>query len=410
MRPTLLIAAALLCGGLYRADAAERPVVVELFTSQSCSSCPPAEALIGRLAREPAGARGDVLPLAFHVTYWNHLDWRDRYALPAATARQEAYADRLGGSTYTPQAVVDGQVGLVGSDEAALRAAIARARQAGPGIPVTLARDGEQVVAQVGAGTGAEGGGSAGRVLLIGYDPSHTTRVLRGENAGRTIEQANIVRSLRDLGRWSGSAATFASARPEGEAAALLLQSDDGRILGAARLAPSPPLPPPLPPPGRSGRPCDDARRSGRDARARLGAGVGIGPWSRYAACRGRNDGGARMALEQELATLMTAAQGGDAAAYRALLKACLPVVSAIARAQGVRGEAVDDVVQDALMTVHRARASYDPARPFLPWLRAITQRRAIDRLRRAGRRPREVNDPLAYEAEVDPGPAPARG
>jgi RNA polymerase sigma-70 factor (ECF subfamily) len=122
-----------------------------------------------------------------------------------------------------------------------------------------------------------------------------------------------------------------------------------------------------------------------------------------------RNGGGAGMAREEDLAVLMAAAQGGDAAAYRALLKACLPVVSAIARAQGVRGEAVDDVVQDTLMTVHRARASYDPARPFLPWLRAITQRRAIDRLRRAGRRPREVNDPLAYEAEVDPGPAPGQ-
>ncbi|MCJ2090240.1 sigma-70 family RNA polymerase sigma factor [Methylobacterium sp. E-005] len=122
-----------------------------------------------------------------------------------------------------------------------------------------------------------------------------------------------------------------------------------------------------------------------------------------------RNGGGARMALEEELAGLMASAQRGDAAAYRALLKACLPVVSAIARAQGVRGEAVDDVVQDTLMTVHRARASYDPARPFMPWLRAITQRRAIDRLRRAGRRPREVNDPLAYEAEIDPGPAPSQ-
>ncbi|WP_091719296.1 RNA polymerase sigma factor [Methylobacterium phyllostachyos] len=116
------------------------------------------------------------------------------------------------------------------------------------------------------------------------------------------------------------------------------------------------------------------------------------------------------MALEEELAGLMASAQRGDAAAYRALLKACLPVVSAIARAQGVRGEAVDDVVQDTLMTVHRARASYDPARPFMPWLRAITQRRAIDRLRRAGRRPREVSDPLAYEAEIDPGPAPGQG
>lgn len=115
------------------------------------------------------------------------------------------------------------------------------------------------------------------------------------------------------------------------------------------------------------------------------------------------------MALEEELAGLMASAQRGDAAAYRALLKACLPVVSASARAQGVRGEAVDDVVQDTLMTVHRARASYDPARPFMPWLRAITQRRAIDRLRRAGRRPREVNDPLAYEAEIDPGPTPGQ-
>ncbi|MDP4026217.1 sigma-70 family RNA polymerase sigma factor [Methylobacterium sp. NEAU 140] len=116
------------------------------------------------------------------------------------------------------------------------------------------------------------------------------------------------------------------------------------------------------------------------------------------------------MALEGELAALMAAAQGGDAAAYRALLKACLPVAAAAARAQGLRGEAVDDAVQDTLMTVHRARATYDPARPFLPWLRAIARRRAIDRLRRDGRRPREVHDPLAYEGEVDPGPLPGAG
>ncbi|MCJ2014516.1 sigma-70 family RNA polymerase sigma factor [Methylobacterium sp. J-076] len=116
------------------------------------------------------------------------------------------------------------------------------------------------------------------------------------------------------------------------------------------------------------------------------------------------------MAREGDLAALMAAAQRGDAASYRALLKACLPVVAGIARAQGVRGEAVDDVVQDTLMTMHAARASYDPARPFLPWLRAITQRRAIDRLRRVSRRPQEVFDPLAYEAEIDPVPAPGAG
>lgn len=226
MRPVLPVALALLGAAFGPAAAAERPVVVELFTSQSCSSCPPAEALIGRLAHEGGG----ILPLAFHVTYWNHLNWRDPYALTAATARQDAYAARLGGSSYTPEAVIDGTVGLVGSDEAALREAVARARAAGPGIPVALTRQDEKFVVRVGPGTGA------GRVLLVGFDPSHTTRVLRGENAGRTLEQANVVRSLHDLGRWSGGAATFAAARPEGDTAAVLLQAEDGRILGAARL------------------------------------------------------------------------------------------------------------------------------------------------------------------------------
>ncbi|WP_147020000.1 RNA polymerase sigma factor [Methylorubrum extorquens] len=110
---------------------------------------------------------------------------------------------------------------------------------------------------------------------------------------------------------------------------------------------------------------------------------------------------------EASLSAAMTAAQTGDAAAYRALLRACVPLVSAMVRAKGVRGAAIDDVVQETLLTVHRARATYDPSRPFLPWLRAIAQRRAIDALRRTGRLPREVRDPLAYEAGVDDGPLP---
>lgn len=120
--------------------------------------------------------------------------------------------------------------------------------------------------------------------------------------------------------------------------------------------------------------------------------------------------GGTPMDLEARLSSAMTAAQGGDATAYRALLRACVPVIAAAARAQGVRGDAVDDVVQETLLTVHRARATYDPDRPFLPWLRAIAQRRAIDLMRRAGRRPQEVHDPLAYEAEIDAGPGPGEG
>ncbi|MGU3539153.1 sigma-70 family RNA polymerase sigma factor [Methylobacterium sp. A54F] len=110
---------------------------------------------------------------------------------------------------------------------------------------------------------------------------------------------------------------------------------------------------------------------------------------------------------EAFLSAAMRAAQDGDAEAYRTLLGACVPVIAAMARAQGVRGALVDDVVQETLLTVHRARPTYDPERPFLPWLRAIAQRRAIDGLRRAGRRTAEVHDPLAYAAEPDPG-APA--
>ncbi|MCE4223015.1 sigma-70 family RNA polymerase sigma factor [Methylobacterium sp. C25] len=110
------------------------------------------------------------------------------------------------------------------------------------------------------------------------------------------------------------------------------------------------------------------------------------------------------MVLEETLSATMAAAQTGDAEAYRTLLRDCMPVIAAAARSKGVRGEAVEDVVQETLMTVHRARGSYDPARPFLPWLRAIAQRRAIDALRRDGRRPREVDDPIAYEAHPDDG------
>ncbi len=114
--------------------------------------------------------------------------------------------------------------------------------------------------------------------------------------------------------------------------------------------------------------------------------------------------------LEDRLAAWMAAAQEGDAGAYRALLRECLPVIAAAVRAQGVRGAAIDDAVQETLLTLHRARASYDPARPFLPFLRAIAKRRAIDALRRQGRHRHEVHDPEGFEAHRDPGPAPGEG
>jgi hypothetical protein len=93
------------------AFAGERPVVVELFTSQGCSSCPPANAFLNEMSR----GRSDVLPLAFHVTYWDRLGWKDPFSLEAATVRQDHYGHRFGDGSYTPEMVVDGMVGLVGS-------------------------------------------------------------------------------------------------------------------------------------------------------------------------------------------------------------------------------------------------------------------------------------------------------
>jgi hypothetical protein len=201
------------------------PVVVELFTSQGCSSCPPADAFLTDLARE----RRDILPLAFHVTYWDYLGWKDPYSLDAATARQRGYARHLGeDGVYTPQMVVDGTKGFVGSDRREGLGAIAGA--AAKPVPVTLARDGGALVVTVGPGAGTA------QVLLVGFDPSHDTPVGRGENSGRTLRETNIVRSLTPIGAWTGSAVTLHTAPQAGAGFAVLLQAGDGRIIGAARL------------------------------------------------------------------------------------------------------------------------------------------------------------------------------
>ena len=123
--------------------------------------------------------------------------------------------------------------------------------------------------------------------------------------------------------------------------------------------------------------------------------------------CPGMSPRSSSLAEEDALAGAMQAAQAGDRDAYRRLMQACVPIVIGMVRARGIRGAAVDDVVQDVLLTVHRVRATYDPGRPFLPWLRAIAQRRAIDALRHGGRRPQEVSDPVAYEGRADDGPGP---
>ena len=207
--------------------AAERPVVVELFTSQGCSSCPPADAYLRDLSKD----RADVLPLAFHVTYWDRLGWKDPFSLEAATQRQDLYGRRFGDGSYTPEIVVDGAAGMVGSRRSDVGAAIEKAkRNSRTAAAISVTKNGQQVSIQVGAGSGS------GRILLIGFDREHTTAIGRGENGGRTLTEANIVRSVRPVGQWSGAALRINEQFPEGQDVAVVLEAPDGQIVGAARL------------------------------------------------------------------------------------------------------------------------------------------------------------------------------
>ncbi|RTL48404.1 MAG: DUF1223 domain-containing protein [Bradyrhizobiaceae bacterium] len=209
--------------------ASERPVVVELFTSQGCSSCPPANAYLTDLVR----SRKDVLPLGFHVTYWNRLGWVDPFSFEGATQRQAAYGSRFGDGSYTPEIVVNGKVSFVGSHRAQGEAAIDAAKREAASAPVTVTRKGGSVSINVGQGSGNA------RVILVGYDAQHSTKVPRGENSGQTLVESNVVRSFQKVGDWAGQPVTLNVASPAGEEIAVLLEAPDGSIVGAARASDS---------------------------------------------------------------------------------------------------------------------------------------------------------------------------
>ena len=208
-----------------------RPAVVELFTSQGCSSCPAADTYLGELAQRP-----DVLALAFHVDYWDDLGWRDRFGIAAATPRQRRYARSLRlASVYTPQVVIDGQEDHVGSDRSSIGRALQSPRA---GVPVTLAvRDG---VVHVAVGELAPAGDC--EVMLVAFQRTAVSSIGRGENAGRTLTEYNIVREMRPLGRYAGTAQVYrtelASLPAEATDVAVLVQTEGlGPILGASRQA-----------------------------------------------------------------------------------------------------------------------------------------------------------------------------
>jgi hypothetical protein len=221
MRILLALALSLAAAPALAADAAH-PALVELYQSQGCSDCPPADAALARYADRP-----DWIALTFSVTYWDRLGWKDSFGRPEYTERQYAYSNALGAGVYTPQVIVNGRAAGVGSEVAEVEA-LARKADRGASGP-TLSFEGDALT--VGAGAGG------GEVWLALYQPHPADVVVaRGENAGRTLAHRNVVRRLVRLGEWSGAAERLTLPAAGGLARAVWVQRrGGGAILAAAR-------------------------------------------------------------------------------------------------------------------------------------------------------------------------------
>lgn len=214
------------------------PVVVELFTSQGCNSCPPADKFLGELAQ-----RRDVLALSYHVDYWDYLGWQDTFASKANTQRQHAYRDRLMGRyVYTPQIIIDGRVEVQGTDRAAVATEIVKSKtlaergdkQAPSAIVCTETKTGEYIVQLPARALEAPL-----PLWLVRFDRKQDVAVARGENSGQTFTYTNVVREVRRIGNWNGEAGVIhlpTGSVPEGAGAAVLAQdAKAGRIIAVGR-------------------------------------------------------------------------------------------------------------------------------------------------------------------------------
>ena len=208
--------------------------VVELYTSQGCSSCPPADALLGRLSKIDG-----ILALSFHVDYWDYIGWKDPYGSPAHSIRQRQYSRAFKKSyVYTPQMVVHGMVEMTGSDEGKVLAAIERAKDR-TDVSIRLEQNGAGGLLVF---VGATNQPSEASVWLAFYDLVHTTKVRRGENRGVTVRNFNVVRKLSKIGEWRGKRLTLEISskvlkRQKGRGCAIFLQNvHKGPILGATSI------------------------------------------------------------------------------------------------------------------------------------------------------------------------------
>jgi hypothetical protein len=220
-----------------RATEGQPVVVVELFTSQGCSSCPPADKYLGEIA-----ARPDVLALSWHVDYWNYIGWTDPFASKQATQRQRDYSHHLNMRyVYTPQMVINGVSEGVGSEPKTIDPLIKAAAQNGlPRQHLAVARELDRKLSiHVDAGSTGE----PATVWLVGFDREHATQVARGENEGQTLREYQIVRTCEAIATWTGEALDITVDAGQvggdgGVAVLLQLGAGTGRIIGAALLKP----------------------------------------------------------------------------------------------------------------------------------------------------------------------------
>ena len=233
--------AGLVAGSLTAAVPAHAEIkgVIELFTSQGCNSCPPADKLLGEYAKSP-----DVLALSLNVDYWDNLGWKDTLASHDNTVRQRDYAEARGdGQVYTPQAVIDGRTHVVGSSKTAIEAALAK-YPGGLPVPLSLSSTGDAI--NVAIGPSSEPQARHGTLWLVMYDPSATVAIERGENTGKTITYSNVVKKLRPIAMWKGEDMSVDLPMSElkhadAKGCAVLLQAETkdglpGPILGAATI------------------------------------------------------------------------------------------------------------------------------------------------------------------------------
>jgi hypothetical protein len=233
---TLAVASALTAGT--SALAAEPRAVIELFTSQGCSSCPPADKLLGDLAKDP-----NLIPLSLAIDYWDYLGWKDTLAVPGHAKRQKAYSHVRGDheGVYTPQAVINGSVQALGSDHDAIEHAIADSRhnKATLSVPLAMTLDNGRLTVSAPAGANE----ASAEVWLCPVSQSVPVAIDRGENKGNTFTYHNVVRRWVKLGVWNGKATTWsvpvADFKIDGvDAVAVILQSGvaatPGPMLGAA--------------------------------------------------------------------------------------------------------------------------------------------------------------------------------